>query len=216
MCIRDSLEAYLNVISFTGNTAGVQAESIKLFGKTVDELSLAQCASIAAITKNPSRYDPVKHPDNNIERRNYILYEMWQQGYITEEQYNAASAEAIITQPGTVDVPKTETTSWFTDQVIEDVSDDLSAAFGLDRKETTNLLYNGGLRIFTTVDTQLQTAMEQGMTQGGFFARPAVPAKAFVYDEYGRRVLGEDGQPIQEDVMEKPQAAMVSMLSSST
>ena len=205
------LEAYLNVISFTGNTAGVQAESIKLFGKTVDELSLAQCASIAAITKNPSRYDPVNHPDNNIERRNYILYEMWQQGYITEEQYNAASAEALITQPGIVDVPKTETTSWFTDQVIEDVSDDLSAAFGLDRKETTNLLYNGGLRIFTTVDTQLQTAMEQGMTQGGFFARPAVPAKAFVYDEYGRRVLGEDGQPIQEDVMEKPQAAMVSI-----
>ena len=80
------LEAYLNVISFTDNTAGVEAESIKLFGKSARDLSLAQCASIASITKNPYRYDPRTHEEEHLSRRNYILYEMWQQGYITEEQ----------------------------------------------------------------------------------------------------------------------------------
>ena len=59
------MEAYLNVAGFTGNTAGVQAESMKLFGKPVSELTLAECASLAGITKNPSRYDPLTHPDNN-------------------------------------------------------------------------------------------------------------------------------------------------------
>ncbi len=205
------LEAYLNVISFTGNTAGVQAESIKLFGKPVSELSLAQCASIAAITKNPSRYDPATHPDNNIQRRNYILYEMWQQGYITEEEYNTASAEALVLTPGTVEVPATQTTSWFTDEVIEEVSDDLARTYGLDRTETTHLLYNGGLRIYVTVDTALQTAMEQVMVDGGYFARPGEASTAAVYDEDGNPVLDENGDAVYEDVLERPQAAMVSV-----
>ena len=76
------MEAYLNVAGFTGNTAGVQAESLKLFGKPVSELTLAECASLAGITKNPSRYDPLTHPDNNLARRDYILYEMYQRGRI--------------------------------------------------------------------------------------------------------------------------------------
>lgn len=205
------LEAYLNVISFTGNTAGVEAESIKLYGCSAKDLTLAQCASIAAITKNPARYDPAKHPDNNLTRRNYILYEMWQQGYITEEQYNAASAEPIVLAPGAVEVPETETTSWFTDQVIEDVSDGLSAAYGLNRAETTNLLYNGGLRVYTTVDTQVQAAMENAMQNGGYFSRPGVPSKAAVYGEDGKKVLDENGEPVLEAVTEYPQAAMVTI-----
>lgn len=205
------LEAYLNVISFTGNTAGVEAESIKLYGCSAKDLTLAQCASIAAITKNPSRYDPAAHPDNNLTRRNYILYEMWQQGYITEEEYNAASAEPIVLSPGTVEVPETETTSWFTDRLIEDVSDGLSETYGLGRAETTNLLYNGGLRIYTTVDAELQAVMENTMQRGGYFSRPGVPSKAYVYDENGKKVLDENGEPIVEPVTEYPQAAMVSI-----
>lgn len=205
------LEAYLNVISFTGNTAGVEAESQKLYGKSAKDLTLAQCASIAAITKNPFRYDPAAHPDNNLTRRNYILYEMWQQGYITEEEYNTASAEPIVLSPGTVEVPETETTSWFTDKLIEDVSDGLSETYGLGRAETTNLLYNGGLRIYTTVDASLQAVMENTMQRGGYFSRPGVPSKAYVYDENGKRVLDENGEPVLEPVTEYPQAAMVSI-----
>ncbi|MEG1381464.1 MAG: transglycosylase domain-containing protein [Ruthenibacterium sp.] len=206
------LEAYLNVISFTGNTAGVEAESQKLFNKKASELTLEQCASIAAITKNPYRYDPTTHLENHITRRNYILYEMWQQEYISEEQYLAASAQGVALDVGHVDVPETQRTTYFTDAVIEEVSDGLSKTYGLDRGETTHLLYNGGLRIFTTVDTTLQTTMEKTMKNGSkFFPQPGVKTQAVVYDKDGKKVLDDAGNPVKEDVVETPQAAMVSL-----
>lgn len=205
------MEAYLNVAGFTGNTAGVQAESMKLFGKPVSELTLAECASLAGITKNPARYDPLTHPDNNLARRDYILYEMWQQGYISEEEYNEATAQPVATSPGSVEVKKTQTTSYFTDKLIEDVSDGLMEEYGLDRAATTNLLYNGGLRIYATVDPDLQAVMEQGMLTGGFFPRGGVQTEAYVYDEDGKRVLDENGQPVTQQVTERAQAAMVTL-----
>lgn len=205
------MEAYLNVAGFTGNTAGVQAESLKLFGKPVSELTLAECASLAGITKNPARYDPLTHPDNNLARRDYILYEMWQQGYISEEEYNQATAQPVTTSPGNVEVKQTQTTSYFTDKLIEDVSDDLMEEYGLDRAATTNLLYNGGLRIYATVDPDLQATMEQGMRSGGFFPRGGVQTTAYVYDEDGQRVLDENGQPVTQQVTEQTQAAMVTL-----
>ncbi len=209
------LEAYLNVISFTDNTAGVQAESIKLFGKPAKELSLAQCASIASITKNPYRYDPRSHPEEHLARRNYILYEMWQQGYISEGEYEEASAEGIGLSPGDVPVVRTPVTSYFTDQVLTEVSAALSETYGLDRDETTNLLYNGGLRIYTTIDTVLQETMESALLKNyeSFFPTRglAVAAKATRYNEDGTIARDENGAPIMEDVMETPQAAMVSI-----
>lgn len=206
------LEAYLNVISFTGNTAGVQAASIKCFNKSVSELTLSECASIAAITKNSYRYDPVVHPDNNLTRRNYILYEMWQQGYITEDDYNAASAEPVVTSEGLVDVPETELTSYFTDKVIEDVSDALTDKYGLNRAETTNLLYNGGLRVYSTVDENLQSVMEKAMENGSqFFPQPGVKTTAVVYNEDGTKKTDENGNVVTENVTETPQAAMVTI-----
>ena len=206
------LEAYLNVISFTGNTAGVQAESLKLFGVPVGQLTLEQCASIAAITKNPYRYDPTRNPDTHLTRRNYILYEMWQQGYLTEEQYNAASAQPIGLNPGVVEVPETPVTSYFTDQVIEDVKADLSAAYHLDAGEITRLLYDGGLRIYTTVDSNLQSVMEAAMLSGSqFFPQPGIASTRPVYNEDGTVQQDENGNPVYEDYTQTPQAAMVSV-----
>ncbi len=209
----DILEAYLNVISFTGNTAGVGAESVKLFNKDVSELTLEQCASLAAITKNPWRYNPVTNPDNHIERRNYVLYEMWQQGYITEEEYGNACAQPIGLEAGVVDVPETETTSYFTDKVIEDVRDALVDTYGLTREEASNLLYNGGLQIYTTVDMELQSAMEQVMERsyGSYFSMPAVETTARVYNDDGTPAVDENGDAVYETVWETPQAAMVSV-----
>lgn len=209
------LEAYLNVISFTDNTAGVQAESIKLFGKPASALSLAQCASIASITKNPYRYDPRTHPEEHLARRNYILYEMWQQGYISEAEYEEASAAEIGLSPGEVPVVRTPVTSYFTDQVLAEVSAALSEKYGLDRDETTNLLYNGGLRIYTTIDTVLQETMESALLKNyeQFFPTRglAVAATATRYNEDGSIARDENGLPIVENVMETPQAAMVSI-----
>lgn len=205
------LEAYLNVIGMTGNTAGVQAESIKLFNKPVSELSLAQCASLAAITKNPSRYDPVRYPENNISRRNYILQEMYEQGYITKAEYDTACAEPLNLEPGTVEVQPTGVTSWFTDEVIEDVSEDLMREYGLTNEQVTSLLYDGGLRIYTTVDPELQRIMEEKMTGGAFFGGPGIAGTQPVYDEEGNPVLDENGEQVTEKATEYPEAAMVSI-----
>ncbi|MEG0770194.1 MAG: transglycosylase domain-containing protein [Ruthenibacterium sp.] len=206
------LEAYLNVISFTGNTAGVQAESLKLFGKTVDALSLEQCASIASITKNPYRYDPVRNEEKHLTRRNYILYEMWQQKYITQEQYNTACAQPVGLAAGDFSMPEPPITSYFTDQLIEDVSDGLSAEYGLSRAETTNLLYNGGLRIYTTVDANLQGVMEQNMKNSAkYFPQPAIDATVPVRDGDGNPVKDENGKIVTTKGKETPQAAMVSV-----
>ncbi len=209
---QEILEAYLNVIGLTGNTAGVQAESIKLFNKPVSELTLEQCASIAAITKNPYGYNPVTHEEEHLARRNYILYEMWQQGYVSQEEYLTASAQPIGLSHGVVNVPKTQTTSYFTDTVITQVSYDLVQEYNLTQEEAINLLYNGGLRIYTTADIELQTETEKVMlNESGVFSQREVAANIKQYDEFGNVLTDENNNEITIAGTEKPQAAMVSV-----
>ena len=90
------LEAYLNTISFTGTIQGVQTAANEYFNKDVSQLTLWECAAIASITKNPTNYNPYTNPENLIHRRNFILYNMWQQGVITEEDYRNAAAQPLV------------------------------------------------------------------------------------------------------------------------
>ena len=82
------LEAYLNTIPLTGIIHGMEAGSIEYFGKHVEDLTLAECATLASITKNPTKYNPATNPEELIKRRNHVLYEMYTQGYITEAEFN--------------------------------------------------------------------------------------------------------------------------------
>lgn len=159
------LEQYLNIISLANGCRGVGAASELYFGKTPAELTLSECASIAAITQNPSRYDPLRHPENNQTRRDNILREMYLQNYITEKDYRAA----VATEVATVSADVTETVpeadenrhnSWYTDLVIEDVIDGLTERYGYTRAEASHLIYCGGLRIYTLIDPALQEALE--------------------------------------------------------
>ncbi len=143
------LQAYLNIISFTGDTAGVQAESIKLFNKPVSELTLEQCASIAAITKNPSGYNPVTNPEEHIARRNYILFEMYNQNYITQQQYESASAMPIGLSEGKLENVEYINGSYFTDEVIEVISGELKESYNLTDDEVLHILYFSGINIYT-------------------------------------------------------------------
>lgn len=203
--------AYLNTISFTGNTAGVQAEAKKLFGKSVEELTLAECASLAAITRNPARYNPVTNPENHLQRRNYVLYEMKEQGYITEDAY-AAAIEEPLQLTGDTDPPYNQAiNSYFTDTVIEAVVTQLQEARGLSRKEANFLLYNGGLRIYTTVVPELQASMEYAMASGEYYPRPAATASKPLTDENGTVLRDEEGNVLYCDVTVYPQAAMISL-----
>ena len=153
------LEAYLNVINLSEGCFGVGAAADTYFQKKVGELTLTECAAIAAITNNPARYDPITHPEANRSRRELILRVMAEQGYITE----AERAEAVNT-PLTLQVkPKPEpvaATSWYADMVISDVIRDLTERLGYTYSAASLLVYRGGLRIETAMDETLQGTVE--------------------------------------------------------
>ncbi len=205
------IDAYLNTISFTGNTAGAQAESRKLFNKTVDQLTLEECASLAAITKNPSRYNPETNPNNHIERRNYVLLKMYEEEFISEAEYNNA-----VNQPLVLDYtpePKLDTTvtDYFTDAVIDEALQFFVDERGLTREEATLLLYTGGVRIHTTVVPELQYNMENVMVSSYLFPRPATTVKGTMTNEAGQPLLDENGNEVQGNIQELPEAAMISL-----
>lgn len=205
------LNAYLNTISFTDNTAGVKAAAQKIFGCEPNQLSIAQCASLAAITRSPARYNPETHPQEHITRRNYVLEQMEKQGYITESELQAALAEPLVTT-GNGDPKKTaEVTDWFTDLVMEAVISDLASEKGLSRTEASRLLYNGGLQIYTTVVPALQRAVETGLASASVYPRPGVAVTKPLTDEAGQQLLDENGTALTQQVTVRPQAAMISL-----
>jgi penicillin-binding protein 1A len=159
------LEAYLNTISFTGTIQGVQTAANEYFGKDVSQLTLAECATIASITKNPTNYNPYTNPENLINRRNFILYNMWQQGHITEEQYNAAKAEALVLVEAdkTVTSATTSNNSYFTDALFTQLTEDIAEKEGITTSAAQKLLYTGGYTIYATVNPTIQNQMEQVM-----------------------------------------------------
>ena len=157
------LEAYLNTISFTGTIQGVQTAANEYFNKDVSQLSLWECATIASITKNPTNYNPYTNPENLIHRRNFIMYNMWQQGVISEEDYrNGAAQPLVLAEEDSGKKPST-VTSYFTDALFNEVVQDIMTKEGISESEAQKLLYTGGFTIEATVNTKLQSQMENLM-----------------------------------------------------
>ncbi|MBR5872727.1 MAG: transglycosylase domain-containing protein, partial [Oscillospiraceae bacterium] len=155
------LEAYLNVIALGYNTKGVQAAANMYFDKDISELTLPECAGLIAITNNPSIYEPFGHPENNKGRREYIYSEMLEVGYIDRSDYDVLVNEDIVTSKGQVtNRSSSKYTSWFIDYVIDDVIDDLMDEYGWDKATAEYNLYNGGYRIYATVDNRIQEIAE--------------------------------------------------------
>lgn len=156
------LEAYLNVIALGYNTKGVQAASNMYFDKDVSELTLTECVGLIAITNNPSIYEPFGHPENNKTRREYIFSEMLELGYIDKTEYSALIETDIVTSKGQVtDTQTSKYTSWFIDYVIDEVIDDLMDEYGWDYSTASYNLYNGGYRVYATVDNRIQNIVEE-------------------------------------------------------
>lgn len=157
------LEAYLNTISLNSTICGVQAGAREYFGKDVKDCTLAECASIAAITKNPRRYNPETNPEELLVRRNDILYFMYQQGKLGEEEFKAASNEPLVLADNAAleqTVTHSSNNSYFADQVFVELTKDIMAKEGCSEAAARNIIYTGGLRVYTTVDPQIQTQME--------------------------------------------------------
>ena len=143
------LENYMNTINLGQNTLGVQAASLRYFDKDVSDLNISECAVIAAITQNPSRYNPITHPEKNAERRAKVLRNMRDQGYISEAQYDRAVKDDVYSRIQSYNQVVDDNTinSYFDDAVTEAVYNDLLAA-GYDEQQAYTLLYTGGLPIY--------------------------------------------------------------------
>ena len=160
------LEAYLNTIPLTGIIHGMEAGSIEYFGKHVEDLTLAECATLASITKNPTKYNPATNPEELIKRRNHVLYEMYTQGYITEAEFNAAKAETVtLTEKTstTENATRSSSNSWFTDALYTQLLNQLQEDLNYTADEAKELIFSGGLRIYSTVDPTVQAGVEKTM-----------------------------------------------------
>ena len=194
------LEAYLNTLRLSGQLGGVQAGANVYFDKDIGDVTLAQAASIAAITNAPTYYSPIANPENNVERRDYILYLMLENEMITQEEYDEAIAEELVVVTDHETVASSDTTSYFTDMVIDQVIADLQTELGMTAGEATSYIYSGGLRIYTTVNPIIQTAMEEEFVTDG---------ETFGGTNYKEAVIKDEATGEQRIIY--PQAAMATI-----
>ena len=158
----DVLLNYMNTINLGQNTLGVQAASLRYFDKSVNSLTLSECAVIAAITQNPSRFNPISHPDKNAERRSKVLRNMLEQEYISQSEYDAAMADDVYSRIQIVNDEVSDTTvnTYYVDALTDDVMADLIAS-GKTETQAFTLLYSGGLKIYSAQDPNIQAVCDE-------------------------------------------------------
>ncbi len=156
------LESYLNTVALGRGTNGVQSASHRYFNKDVSELTLGESAVLASITQYPVRYDPIANPDNNRERQIVVLSKMLEQNMISQQEYDAAYAEDVYANIQTVADNHTNQSnySYFVDEVIVQVKDDLVSEYDYTTEEAYDLLYRGGLSIYITQDVHMQEIVD--------------------------------------------------------
>ena len=159
----DVLLNYMNTINLGQNTLGVQAASLRYFNKSVNTLTLSECAVIAGITQNPSKYNPISHPDKNAERREKVLGNMLKQGYITQAEYDEAMADDVYSRIQIVnaEVEEDSVNTYFVDALTDDIMEDLMATGNYTETQAYTLLYSGGLKIYATQDPHVQAICDE-------------------------------------------------------
>ena len=154
---------YLNTINLGNNSLGVKVAARRYFGKEVSDLTLSEATVIAGITKGPTRYNPITGQQANSDRRKIILQYMYEQGYITKEQQEEALADDVysrIQNVNTVTKENYSPYSYFTDALISQVTNAFVNELGYTETQAHNLLYSGGLSIYTTQDPALQSVVD--------------------------------------------------------
>lgn len=189
----DILEAYLNVVNFGNNAQGVQAASELYYNKDIGECSICECAAIAGITQNPAKWNPLVYPENNKERRELVLSQMYEQEYITKAEYDEAMKESETLE--FVDYSKedeeedddtSDVQNWYIDQMYDDLVRDLAKYYDISEEAASDKLYTEGLQIYCAMDLETQemieyeglhmnddygTDLQVGMTMVGFDGR---------------------------------------------
>src|SRR6058998_4173516 len=195
------LELYLNQISLGPNVAGVEAASQVFFGKSVRDLNVAEAATLAALPKAPGTYNPRAHPDRAVRRRNVVLGLMRDQGYLSADDAELWKAYPLVLTGKRTNYG--DVAPYF----VEWLRVQLDARFGRD-------LYEGGLRIYTTLDLDMQEAAERAVQsqldaiEAGVYSNGKFPGRT-TYREYieSSKASGEDHGPFTPYI----QGALVSL-----
>lgn len=185
------LEAYLNCVPFSSGTRGVQAAANLYFDKNIEDCSLAECAAIAGITQNPAKYNPLVHKDNNRARQQVVLNEMLKQGKITDAEYQQAMQDSknmkFVGKKGGANGDDSAVWDWYTEAVFLDVRQALMEKLSVSKDVAEDMLYSGGLKIYSAEDPDLQAqAQEYILTHDIFGSRTKM--------QMGLCVVGYDGR----------------------
>lgn len=197
------LEAYLNIVYLDNNISGVQAASREYFNKDVQDITVLEAAALAAMTRNPARYNPVDHPEENKNRREYVLKKLYEFKTIDEAKYQKLLNTELKTEKG--EQAPTGTTSngvqsYFIDNVMNEVVADLMDEKGWSKETAEKNLVNNGYRIYTTLDANAQKILEKKYNQNSTFSSSKLsdpPESAMIIiDHYGaiKAVVGGRGE----------------------
>ncbi|MCL2096463.1 MAG: transglycosylase domain-containing protein [Oscillospiraceae bacterium] len=201
------LETYLNTVNLSSGAYGVQAAAHTFFNKDVTELNLLECAAIAAIVQSPTAMSPIERPNRpyrNKDRRNECLKNMLKYDMITQEEFDEAyDKELLISRPENTLADHVK--SYFVDQIINDVTDDLMAKYSYTKAMASNMIYSGGLKIYSTMDKEIQDIMEHVYANDEFFPKQSEGAIKYqssmvVLDPYTgelKGIIGGRGDKVQ-------------------
>lgn len=170
------LEAYLNVVYLSNNSYGVRAGAKMYFNKELEDLTLAECASLAAIVKSPTKYNPYSSLNNNLQRQKIVLKEMLNQNMISQEEYYKALEQRLEINDNINNETNSGIFSWYTESLINDVATDLAKKEGISFDEARRQLLRGGYNIYSTINPKLQQTLEN------------------VYASYAKYILPENGK----------------------
>ncbi len=191
------LAAYLNVVNFGSGCNGVQAAANLYFNKNIQDCDIAECAAIAGITQNPTKYSPLVHPDQNKARQQTVLMEMHDQGKITDAEYKAAMDESehmkFVGKQAENVVNNVPIWNWYVDTLFEDVKNGLMQAYNCSSDKAVDMLYHDGLKIYSAMDTNLQTIAENTFLSDKSFGGSKKVQAGYLAMDYSGRVLATVG-----------------------
>lgn len=154
------LEYYLNAVYFGEGCYGVQTAAQTYFGKDAKDLSVAEAASIVGITNLPTYYDPFYSVENNKERQENVLREMYKQGYLKKAEYEEAKNEELDFVRGENSPSTSNVYSYYEEVVLSDVIGDLAKAKGISRNAASQLVHNAGYEIYACIDKDIQAKVD--------------------------------------------------------
>lgn len=186
------LTIYLNIVYFANSCNGVESAANKYFNKSAADLNIAESATIAGITKHPSKYDPYKNPEETLNRRNTVLGKMLELGMISNEEYEEAKSSDLNVVHN--DSKKSDKiNSYFVDQLVYDIINDLKSQYGYTDEFAKQQLYNGGLKIYATIDPEIQDIMEGVYENTSNFPNSSIQSAMTIIDPYTGEIKGMVG-----------------------